>query len=165
MILLSHWLWRELAGHANFWRRRGEWCSIWATPRSNCTVRRSGARIKGISRRSVIIRCRCSIEKATVWRQSCQAMCTARKTGRNCWTGKWSSARRSSTPHSEERNVKYAIRLLANDTSKRNMRELLTRRKSSARAIVEQKAYITNLYVQLPEPNVPIVVPNIVKID
>ena len=91
-----------------------------------------------------ITRCCCSMERETVWRQSCdQAMYTVRKSGRKCfcprssgnkdWGRKW---RFAATPAFakpeiyealEERGVKYAIRIPANGSLLRDIEELLTR--------------------------------------
>ena len=96
-----------------------------------------------ISSPSATTRCCCSTVTATVWRpSSVRAMCTALRTGRNCscprspvskpWQrGCLPGGCRFAKPEiyeaSEERAVKYAIRLPANENLRREVAELLVR--------------------------------------
>ena len=101
-----------------------------------------GSAYNGISSPSATTRCCCSTVTATVWRpSSVRAMCTALRTGRNCCprsnvsrTGKEVAFRGDAAfakpeiyEASEERGVKYAIRLPANENLRREVAELLVR--------------------------------------
>ena len=124
--------------------RRAGWCWTWTAPRSRSTANRSRAPTTGISSRVAITRCCCSVARVTVWRPSCDpATCTAPRIGKNfscqrsngsrSWARKWCfaptppSPSRRSTTHWRSGDVKYAIRIPANDSLERDIAELLTR--------------------------------------
>ena len=68
---------------------------IWTVPKSRSTASRSRAPTTGTSSRPVIIRCCCSIGRATVWRRSCgPATSTAPRSGTNCCCPRSSGSRR-----------------------------------------------------------------------
>ena len=101
------------------------------------TANRKAAPTTAISSPSATTRCCCSTVTATVWRpSSVRAMCTALRTGRNCsierqqnhgnrcLPGGCSLAKPEIYEASEERGVKYAIRLPANENLRREVAEL-----------------------------------------
>ena len=136
-----------------------KWCWTWTRPRFRSTASRSRVPTTGISSRAAITRCCCSIARVThLAAKLDRATCTAPMTGKNF------SCRRSSQQKLgkevvfradaafakpeiyealEEREVKYAIRIPANDSLQRDIEELLKRPvgRPSKKAQVESRAF------------------------
>src|SRR5712692_11788320 len=90
---------------------------------------RNRARTTGISDRSAIIRCFCSTARETAWRRNCdRAMCPVRRAGKE-GVIRYDAAFAKPEIYEalEERGVKYAIRIPANENLERDINELLTR--------------------------------------
>src|SRR6266849_4528511 len=124
-------------------------------------VGRSRVRTTATSSPPAIIRCCCSIVKATAWPLSYgPATSTAPTAGRNlllpeierqqaqgkevAFRGDAAFAKPELYEALEERDVKYAIRLAANDNLQRNITELLTRPagRPSHKPVVQYKSFL-----------------------
>ena len=143
------------------WMRRTEPCWTWTRPRFRCMGSRSRAPTTGTSSPPAITHCCCSAAKATVWLQSCgpetctvprvgQNFCCPRLSGNRSWARKWcfgadaAFAKPEIYEALEKRDVKYAIRIPANDSLERDIAELLTRPvgRPSHKPVVRYKGFL-----------------------
>jgi len=130
------WLWgHHLSTSFTIW--------TWIRRRSQCTESKNRAPPTGTSSPPAITRCCCLTAKATAWRPGCgQAMCTAPGVGKNSCCprlrgadvgqgGVFRADAAFAKPEIyealEERGVKFATRIPANDTLERDITELLPR--------------------------------------